>query len=91
MSLIELWQTSPEQLREKRVEQIIGFAGDGRLGDSNTAPAEFRAFLARIPSSILARYANECLADSLKDSGLALQDIINEIGRRLGFDVTAGR
>lgn len=91
MSLIELWQTSPEQLREKRVEQIIGFAGDGRLGDSNTAPAEFRAFLARIPSSILARYANECLADSFKDSGLALQDIINEIGRRLGFDVTAGR
>ena len=91
MSLIELWETSPEQLREKRVEQIIGFAGDGRLGDSNTAPVEFRAFLARIPSSILARYANECLTDSFKDSGLALQDIVNEIGRRLGFDVKPGR
>jgi hypothetical protein len=39
----------------------------------------------------LVRYAGECLAGSFSDSGYALQDIVNEVGRRLGFSVTDGR
>lgn len=91
MSLIEIWKETPSSLRNKRVEQIIGIAGDGNLGDSNSAPEEFRAFLAQIPRDILSQYANDCLENSFKDSGLALQDIVNEIANRLGFDVEAGR
>ncbi len=91
MSLVDLWKASPDQLREKRIDQVIGFAGDGRLGDKNTAPVEFREFLAGIPSVMLSRYADECLGGGFKDSGLALQDIVNEIGHRLGFIVDPGR
>ena len=36
-------------------------------------------------------YATQCLQESFKDSGLALQDLINQVGVRLGFDVTYGR
>lgn len=91
MSLIQIWKENPSVLRDKRVAQIVGFAGDGKLGDSNSAPEEFRAFLARIPRDVLSQYANDCLENSFKDSGLALQDIVNEIAKRLGFDVEAGR
>lgn len=91
MGLYELWKEDPTQIREKRVDQIIGFAGDGKLGDNNTAPAEFRAFLARVPADMLARYAEECLSKSFVDSGLALQDIVNEIASRLGFNIEYGR
>lgn len=91
MSLYELWKEDPTQFREKRVDQIISFAGDGKLGDNNTAPGEFRGFLAKVPADMLARYAEECLAKGFVDSGLALQDIVNEIANRLGFTIEYGR
>ena len=91
MSLTELWQRSPEQLRGKRIHQIITFAGDGSLRDGNAASVEFREYLTRIPSEQLAAYAEECLSDSFNGSGHALQDLVNQVGRRLGFEVTYGR
>ena len=90
MPLYDMWKENFSQIREKRVDQIIGFAGDGKLGDSNTAPAEFREFLARIPAETLSRYAEECL-EGFAQSGLALQDIVNEMAHRLGFNVEHGR
>ena len=91
MALTDLWLTSPDQLRDKHVHQIIAFAGDGRLRDGSVASGEFRDFLSRLPSELLARYAAECLTTSFPESGHALQDIVNQIGRRLGFEVSYGR
>ena len=91
MSLYQIWKENPSQIREKRVDQIIGFAGDGKLGDKNSAPTEFRAFLSRVPSELLERYSEECLGTAFRDSGLALQDIVNEVAHRLGFSVEPGR
>lgn len=91
MSVLSIWKASPELLHGKSIKQIIAIAGDGKLADGGTTSQEFRALLAEVPSAQLSRYANECLTDSFQDSGLALQDIINEVGRRLGFAVTHGR
>jgi hypothetical protein len=91
MTLVQIWKENPEQIRSKRVDQIIGFAGDGKLGDNSSAPTEFRDFLARVPGDLLSRYANDCLENVFKDSGLALQDIVNEVASRLGFKVEPGR
>lgn len=91
MSLIELWTASPEQLSDKHVQQIIAFAGTGKLLDGNEASAEFRDFLAHVSSTLLANYADQCLCDRFENGGLALQDIVNQIGQRLGFLVIDGR
>ena len=91
MALLDLWVSTPEQVREKHVQQLIAFAGDGRLVDNGSGSKEFRAFLSYVPTLLLARYANECLEDSFQNSGLALQDIVNEIGIRIGADVLPGR
>jgi len=91
MSLLNLWKTDPEQVREKKLHQLIAFAGEGKLLDGSAAAKEFREFLAAVPSELLDKYASECLDKSFTDSGLALQDITNEIGRRLGFRVEHGR
>ncbi len=91
MSLTDLWKASRGQLKGKHVQQIIAFAGDGQLLDGNAASQEFREFLANVPSEVLRDYASQCLEDAFKDSGLALQDIINQAGARLGFEVEAGR
>jgi hypothetical protein len=91
MALVDLWMSSQDQLRQKHVQQIIAFAGDGKLLDGSEASSEFRDFLAHVPSGLLVRYADECLGDSFTGSGYALQDIVNEVGRRLGFTVIDGR
>lgn len=91
MSLIELYQDTPSQIEEKHIEQIIKFAGSGKLTDGGKTSEEFRNYLKQVSSSLLKRYVDECLQKSFNDSGIALQDVINELGRRLGFKVTNGR
>lgn len=91
MSLTELWINSRQQLEGKTIQQIIAFAGDGQLRDRNAASEEFRSFLSHVPSSLLSDYVTQCLEDGFSGSGLALQDLINQLGRRLGFTVTDGR
>jgi hypothetical protein len=53
MALIDLWRASREQISEKHVQQIVGFAGDGKLADGSRASLEFRAFLGRVPFDML--------------------------------------
>lgn len=91
MNLLEIFRNSPEFLQEKSVKQIIGIAGNGKLLDGSSTSQEFTALLAEISSNSVARYAEDCISDSFSDNGFALQDILNEIGRRLGFRVTNGR
>ncbi len=70
---------------------MVGLAGDGKLRDASNASKEFREFLSHVPSEILARYASECLgAEKFGEASSALQDVINEVCRRLGFAVENG-
>lgn len=91
MSLAEIWRKTPEQLRDKLIQQVISFAGDGKLRDDSGASQELREYLEIIPLPMLQGYAEGCLQESFPDSGLALQDIVNEVGRRLEFVVEKGR
>lgn len=91
MPLLDLWTKSPEQLHDKQVQQLIAFAGAGRLLDDSACSVEFRAFLSSVPSANLSPYSDQCLSQTFQDSGLALQDIVNEIGARLGATITNGR
>ena len=91
MSLASLWNSQKGELGSKHVQAMVGLAGDGKLRDGSKASEEFREFLTTIPSSMLARYANECLsAEKFAEGGSVLQDVINEVGRRLGFKVRNG-
>ena len=91
MALIDLWKSSRAELQEKRIDQIIAISGDVKLRDSDGPDSELRQFLRNIPSSKLKDYSSQCLTGSFSDSGLALQDIVNEVGGRLGLEVTPGR
>jgi hypothetical protein len=88
MPLVDLWKSS--QIENKSVQQLLGFAGDGKLRDGNETSEEFRQLLAHIPSKLLTTYAEQCLTSLFIESGFALQDIINQAGRRLGFEVKDG-
>jgi hypothetical protein len=91
MALLDLLKGSPDQLKDKQVQQLIAFAGSGKLTDDSECSTEFRAFLSSVASSNLKDYADQCLNQSFTDSGLVLQDVVNEIGARLDAEVTPGR
>ena len=40
MALTDLWLSSQEQLQDKHVQQIIAFAGEGKLSDGGIASSE---------------------------------------------------
>jgi hypothetical protein len=87
MNEIERLTSDNDLLLSKKLSQIIQFLGDGRLKNGDET---FRAFLKKLPNHILIRYAQECLEKGFQDSGLALQDIVNTIGMRLGYQVSHG-
>jgi hypothetical protein len=91
MALVDIWKSSPEQIKGKTVQQLLTFAGDGHLRDANETSVEFRSFLGHIPSDLLHEFAEHCLTNPFSEAGLALQDIVNQVGRRLGFQVEDGR
>ena len=91
--ILDSWKNSHEEINKKSVNQLLGICGDGKLNDGNPTSIEFREFLSKVSSSYLKKYSLECLSDGVdtKVRGLVLQDLINEIGNRIGFNVIPGR
>jgi hypothetical protein len=90
-TLTQIWKDQPAFLEGKSFRQIIQLAGDGRLKDGNGTSTEVREWLSVIPLERVRMCVEDCLSSAFDDTGLALQDVVNEIGVRLGFKVTPGR
>ncbi len=85
-----IWKDNKSLIETKKLHQIISFIGDGVLNDNNETSIELRELLSSVPSFYLKNYIDECLNEKFKDSGFVLQDIINQIGERLGFEIEHG-
>jgi hypothetical protein len=90
MALLSIWSTNPDAVLSFSIEQIVSTAGNGKLLDNNECSKELRTFLSQVSSEKLAEYADYCLNISFNNGGKVLQDIINELGRRLDYKVTNG-
>lgn len=90
-TLIELLQHGGPTVEKYTIEQIVAICGDGKLRDNSEASDQLRQFLSQRSTAQLEVYAQYCLEEKFDRSGLVLQDVINEIGRRLGYQVQNGR
>jgi hypothetical protein len=91
MPLISFWKSNPDAVGQMTIEQIVSAAGDGILRDGSACSEELRTYLAEVPSRDLGRYVEYCLSTAFKVGGIVLQDLVNEIGRRLDYEVKNGR
>ena len=89
-TLIDLYKNNKDFFNEKKIQNILPICGDGKLRDDSKASLEFRAFLKIIPTELLIRYSQDCLSDSFADGGIVFQDIINQMGSRLNYEVEYG-
>ena len=90
MALLIFWKNNKEEVLKQTIEQVVSNAGDGSLRDDTGCSVEFRGFLKVVPSEQLFGYARHCLESAFNKSGLVLQDIVNELGRRLDFEAEDG-
>jgi len=90
MPLLDFWTSNREAALKMTIQQVVSSAGDGQLRDGNEASTEFRGYLRICPSESLFEYAGYCLETAFDKSGIVLQDIVNELGRRLDFEVENG-
>jgi len=90
MSLVEFWKSNPEAVLKLQMNQIVTLAGDGSLTDNSVSCNELRHYLSVIPEEKLFEHVRFCLETKFEKGPFALQDIINELGRRLDYDVANG-
>lgn len=91
MPLLSLMDANANAVRQMNIEQIVKTAGDGTLRDNAESQNELREYLRQTKVELLASYADYCLNSSFPKSGEVLQDIVNELGRRLEYSVKNGR
>lgn len=91
MPLLAFWTSNPKAIGESTIEQIVTMAGDGGLRDGSTCSNELREYLTQASSQKLTTYIDHCLSSAFPKSGLVFQDLVNELGRRLDYDVRNGR
>jgi hypothetical protein len=90
MPLLSFWKSNRDEVLRMTIQQVVSSAGDGHLRDDTETSKEFREYLRDCPSESLFDYARHCLENAFDKSGIVLQDIVNELGRRLDFDVENG-
>ena len=73
----------------RRFDQWVVAAGSGKLTDGSDTSRDLRDLLRIVDFEQLRKFATQCL-ESKSTAGLALQDVINAIGERLGFAVEYG-
>ena len=90
MPLLDLMRDSPATVDKFTIEQAVAMAGDGDVRDNSDCSHELREYLSRISSDKLFEHVEHCLSSSFNCSGHVLQDVVNELGRRLGYNVECG-
>jgi len=90
MALLDYLRTNREIVLGQTILQVVSNAGGGSLLDGNSASDEFREFLTLVPVDSLYIYVRQCLETPFLKSGFVLQDLVNELGRRLDFEVENG-
>jgi len=91
MPLLALWSSNPATISQFTIEQVVKTAGSGTLRDGSDCSRELRLYLLEASSEKLTKYIDDCLTAHFPNSGQVLQDLVNELGRRLDYEVTNGR
>lgn len=89
-TLLTLLKSDPDKVDSLSVEQVVTLSGNGKLTDNSECSRELCEYLQIARSEVLSKYLDNCLLKSFDKSGFVLQDVINELGRRLDYTVENG-
>jgi hypothetical protein len=93
MALPAVFLNSPQAEIDKwSIKQILALCGDGKLLDGESKAAKLREYFRdKAEVENLLKYLQTCLRDkTFEDREYVLQDLVNEFGHRLEYDVQNG-
>src|SRR5258708_6728507 len=90
MPLLPILLTNPDQIYALQIQQIIALCGDGKLTDNTECSRELRQYLSQAPTEKLSLYIQSWLPGLVDKNCSVLQDLVNELGRRLEYVVDNG-
>ena len=90
MPLLPIFQTNPAQIYSLQIQQVVALCGDGKLRDNTDCSKELREYLSQASSEKIFEYIESCLQAGFENGGYVLQDLVNELGRRLDHKVENG-
>src|SRR5436305_1324105 len=88
--LSSLLKNDPSQIDRLSIQQIVNLCGSGKLTDSSECSRDLREYLQIAKSGHLINYLQTCLHAGFERSGNVLQDVVNELGRRLDYTIENG-
>ena len=90
--LINAWNETQKRFTMS-LKQVVNIAGDGSL-ENAASINELRQFFSMIDLQTIERLLGECFHKDKKfkfdTRGFAFQDLINEMGSRLGYEIEYG-
>ncbi len=88
-----LWDSDSAAVSQYKLKQVIVLAGNGNMNKPETTN-ELREFFSKIDLDTMLRYIEDAISEEKEDKfterGFVLQDLVNEMGLRLGYKVTNG-
>lgn len=88
--LSTILKAEPSQVDSLPIERIVSLCGDGKLADNNQCLIELRDYLKQAKTENLKKHIRRCLQSPFENNGFVLQEIVNECGRRLEYEVKHG-
>ncbi|MGD0521176.1 MAG: hypothetical protein ABSA48_07970 [Terracidiphilus sp.] len=88
---LALANSSPTEVGSFSIKQIVALCGDGRLADESLCSNQLREYFQIATPENLKKYLQTCLQEKFDGNGFVLQDIVNELGRRLEYTMENGR
>jgi len=90
VALLTLLKNDSAAVDKLEIRQILALCGNGKLSDGSDCSKELREYLQIAKSENLFAYTDSCLSETFEKCGQVLQDIVNELGRRLDYTVENG-
>jgi hypothetical protein len=88
--LSTILKADPSQVDNLPIERIVSLCGDGRLGDDTQCLVQLRDYFKQAKTENLKKHIQRCLQSPFENNGFVLQEIVNEFGRRLEYEVKHG-
>ena len=85
--LIKLWTNNEQILKKKNISQIMNLISEV---EEEKRYNQLREFFGKITNEMLEKYIKESINSRYEQCGFVLQELVNEVGKRLGFNVEYG-
>ena len=91
MDLVEQYNRDKVGFISKDLFQWLHLVDKDNLKDGSEKSRILRELLREVSIEELEKFSGDCIDEKGPDAGMVLQDLVSEVGRRIGFEIEYGK